>query len=303
MVELRDLSVRLGGRLVLDRLQATLRGQVVGLLGPNGAGKTTLLRTLLGFYVPASGGARVLGMPLGERGRAIRAVTGYMPEDDAHIASMTPVRLVRYLGELGGMSPQTALERTHEALSFVGLGEARYRKVGGFSTGMKQLVKLAQALVNHPRLLLLDEPSNGLDPPARQKMLDLIREVGGRSRTRILVSSHLLGDVEAVCDAVLILKNGRVVDSCDLTEERRQDRSIVEIEMVNDAPNSSPHCENRGCRVETTRSRRHKLTLAQDVHVREIFRIASEHGAVLRRLDHRRDSLPGNFLESDGGRR
>ncbi len=298
VVELCDLSVRLGGRLVLDRLRADLCGDVVGLLGPNGAGKTTLLRTLLGFYPPASGDARVLGQPLGDRGRAIRAVTGYMPEDDAHIASMTPVRLVRYLGELGGLAPQTALERAHEALSFVGLGEARYRKIGGFSTGMKQLVKLAQALVNGPRLLLLDEPSNGLDPPTRKKMLDLIREVGSRGQTRILLSSHLLGDVEAVCDAALILKNGRVVDSCDLAEERRADRSVVEIELDSETPGFLDALENRGVLIEPIRSRRLKLTLAGDFDVREIFRIAAATGSSLRRLDHRRDSLQEIFLRA-----
>ena len=174
VLELDGLSVKLGGRMILDDLEASFSGRAIGLLGPNGAGKTTLLRTLLGFYPPSAGGARVFGLDLATEGKPIRADVGYMPESDAYIANSTAVHFVRLMAELSGLPPEAALERSHEALFYVGLGEARYRKVGTFSTGMKQMVKLAQALVHGPRLLMLDEPTNGLDPPARKRMIDLV---------------------------------------------------------------------------------------------------------------------------------
>ena len=160
-IELEGLTVDLGGRPILIDLSASLRGRAIGLLGPNGAGKTTLLRTLLGFFPTTSGGARVLGLSLADEGKDLRALVGYMPENDSFVAGMTAVHFVRLMAELSGLPPEPALERAHETLFYVGLGEARYRKLGTFSTGMKQMVKLAQALVHGPRLLLLDEPTNG----------------------------------------------------------------------------------------------------------------------------------------------
>ena len=157
-IELDGLSVNLGGRQILINLSASLGGRAIGLLGPNGAGKTTLLRTLLGFFPTTSGGARVLGLSLANEGKDLRAQIGYMPENDSFVAGMTAVHFVRLMAELSGLPSEPALERAHETLFYVGLGEARYRKLGTFSTGMKQMVKLAQALVHGPRLLMLDEP-------------------------------------------------------------------------------------------------------------------------------------------------
>jgi ABC-2 type transport system ATP-binding protein len=230
-IELEGLTVDLGGRPILIDLSASLGGRAIGLLGPNGAGKTTLLRTLLGFFPTTSGGARVLGLSLANEGKDLRALVGYMPENDSFVAGMTAVHFVRLMAELSGLPPGPALERAHETLFYVGLGEARYRKLGTFSTGMKQMVKLAQALVHGPRLLMLDEPTNGLDPPARKRMLDLVTDIRDRGETHILLSSHLLRDVESVCDEVLILKDGRIAASCDLEAERRANRSFVEIEL------------------------------------------------------------------------
>ncbi len=225
VLELDGLSVKLGRRTILDDLEASFSGRAIGLLGPNGAGKTTLLRTLLGFYPPTAGGARVFGRELSSSAKEIRAEIGYMPESDAYIANITAVHFVRLMAELSGLPADAALERSHEALFYVGLGEARYRKVGTFSTGMKQMVKLAQALVHGPGLLMLDEPTNGLDPPARKRMIDLVCDIRDRGTSRIILSSHLLGDVETVCDEVLILKNGKIADSCDLEADRRPTRT------------------------------------------------------------------------------
>ncbi len=302
VVELDGLSVQLGGRPVLIDLQVQLNGRAIGLLGPNGAGKTTLLRTLLDFFAPSAGTARVLGQPITGNGKGLRTEIGYMPETDAFIANLTAVRFVRYMAELSGLKPGPALERAHEALFYVGLGEARYRKVGTFSTGMKQMVKLAQALVHGPRLLMLDEPTNGLDPPARKRMLDLIRSIRDRGETHILLSSHLLGDVESVCDEVVILKAGRVAASCDLEAERRTNRSFVEIELLRPQPGFADILASEGCEVAVIADHRFKLVLPPQVTVRRLYEIAAQSGASIRRLDSKRDSLQDIFLRAMEGR-
>jgi ABC-2 type transport system ATP-binding protein len=305
VLTLDGLSVRLGGRPVLRELQAVLHGRSIGLLGPNGAGKTTLLRTILGFFRPSAGTATVLGRDLVSQGREIRETVGYMPETDGHVAHLTAVRFVRMMGELSGLPPEAALERAHEALFFVGLGEARYRRIGTFSTGMKQMVKLAQALVHGPALLMLDEPTNGLDPPARRRMLDLVREIRDRTDTRIVVSSHLLGDVESVCDEVLILKEGRVAATCDLAAQRRANRRFVELELLEPSTSFADRMSGLGCEVASVDGRRLKVVLPTDRSVRDVLAQAADAGLAVRRLDCKRDSLQEIFLRAmevrDGG--
>src|SRR5580698_5512019 len=189
-IEFEGLHVRLGGRTVLNGLTGELRGKAIGLLGPNGAGKSTLINTLLGFHVPSQGSARVFGLDT-QRDRArIRQGVGYMPENDSFIGNMTGVRFVRYMAELAGLPAGEALERAHEALFYVGLGEVRYRKVNTYSLGMKQLIKLAQALAHGPRLLILDEPTNGLDPLARQRMIQTLQAIRKEGSIQLLISSH-----------------------------------------------------------------------------------------------------------------
>ena len=301
VIGLRKLSVTLGGRRVLNGLDGELKGSIVGLLGPNGAGKTTLLRTLLGFFRASSGDALVLGRSLWGADREIRGLLGYMPEHDAHIAGMTAIRWVRYLGELSGLPPDVALERGHEALTYVGLGEARYRKVGTFSTGMKQLAKLAQALVHGPRLLLLDEPTNGMDPAARVRFLDLVKEIGTKGETRILVSSHLLGDIERVCDEVVILKKGFLVATCDLRSDRLQDRRLVQLELTAGSADFLADLRKRGFPIEAQSTTRLQVELADDGSVQEIFAAAHAAGIGLRRVLQRRDSLQEVFLRAIEG--
>ena len=175
LIRLDNLTVRFGNRTILDRLVCSLSGRAIGLLGPNGAGKSTLINTLLGFHKPVAGTAQVLGYDIRTNQKEIRTLVGYMPENDSFIANMTAVGFIRLMAELSGLPSEAALERAHEALFYVGLGEARYRKVGTYSLGMKQLAKLAQALAHGPKLLILDEPTNGLDPPARQRMVRMIK--------------------------------------------------------------------------------------------------------------------------------
>jgi len=298
VVELDGLSVRLGGRPVLCDLRASLAGRAIGLLGPNGAGKTTLLRTLLDFFRPSAGGARVLGQEITGDGRELRSRIGYMPESDGFIAGQSAVRFLRLMAELAGLPPRAALERAHEVLFYVGLGEARYRRIGTFSTGMKQMVKLAQALAHGPRLLMLDEPTNGLDPPARSRMLELIRDIRDRGETHILLSSHLLADVESVCDEVLILKQGRVAACCNLAEQRRANRSFVEVELTDAAPAFAQELAGLGCEVALVGDRRLKLVMPAAVTARDLFEAAARHQTAIRWLDCKRDSLQDIFLRA-----
>src|SRR6185312_10945497 len=229
VIELDNLQVKLGPRIILDRLNGALSGRFIGLLGPNGSGKSTLINTLLGFYTPFSGTARIFGKEIGSHLRELRSQIGYMPESDAFIAEMSGVRFVRYMAEISGLPPGEAMERAHEAFFYVGLGEARYRKLGTYSLGMKQMAKLAQAIAHGPRLLLLDEPTNGLDPEARQRMLQLVRDIRDAGQMHILISSHLLRDVEETCEEVIILKEGKIAALCNLEEERKANLKFLEL--------------------------------------------------------------------------
>src|SRR5580658_2506815 len=229
VIGLSELSVNLAGRPILKGLQCELRGRAIGLLGPNGAGKTTLIHTLLGFHPPSSGTAFLFGRDIRSGAREMRALVGYMPERDSFIADMTCVHFVRFMAELSGVPAQAALERAHESLFYVGLGEARYRKLDTYSLGMKQLAKLAQAIVHGPKLIFLDEPTNGLDPPARTRMIRLIQEMRESGQMNLLICSHLLRDVEETCEEVLILKQGRIVHCSNLEEERAANKRFVEL--------------------------------------------------------------------------
>jgi len=305
-ITLDGLSVRLGSRMILHRLDASLKGRAIGLLGPNGAGKTTLLRTLLGFYRPSEGRASVLGHSLARRGKAIRGLIGYMPESDSFISHLSAVRFLRLMAELSGLPPRAALERAHEALFYVGLGEARYRPVGTFSTGMKQMVKLAQALVHGPRLIMLDEPTNGLDPPARSRMLELLAEIRDGGRAHLLLSSHILGDIEKICDEVLILKDGRIAARCDLEAERKANRSFVELELLEQNENFVSELYSLGCELARAGSLRLKVVMPPGINTRTIYESAGRHRAVLRRMESKKNSLQDIFLNAmeedvDGG--
>ncbi len=298
VIELDGLGVRFGGRPILKQLQGSLAGRAIGLLGPNGAGKTTLIHTLLGFHPPSEGTARIFGRDIRQERRAIIGLIGYMPENEAFIAGQSAVRLVRLMAELSGLPSRLALERAHEALFYVGLGEARYRNVDTYSLGMKQLAKLAQAIVHGPKLLFLDEPTNGLDPPHRSRMIRLIQEIRDSAEVHIILSSHLLRDVEECCDEVLILKDGEVVQYCNLEEERRANRKFIEIETHSDNAVLATEVERLGCEFARLSSRKIKMVLPEGVEIRELYRIAAERKIQIRRLDYKRDSLQDIFLKA-----
>jgi|SRR5579859_4280084 len=298
VIDLDGLEVRLGNRIVLAGLTGTMQGQAIGLLGPNGAGKSTLINTLLGFHRPSKGSARVFGLDVHRDRAQIRGAIGYMPENDSFIGNMSGVRFVRYMAELAGLPPGEALERAHEALFYVGLGEVRYRKVNSYSLGMKQLIKLAQALAHGPRLLVLDEPTNGLDPMARQRMIQLIKEIRKEGSVQLLISSHLLRDIDEVCDEVLILKNGRIAALCNIEEERRSNRSFMELETVGATEKFSVSIRGLGCECAAFPGGRIKLVIPKHIEARDLYVIASEQGVQIRRMHQRRDSLEDIFLRA-----
>jgi ABC-2 type transport system ATP-binding protein len=301
VIELEGLSVRLGTKQVLDSLQASLKGRAIGLLGPNGAGKSTLINTLLGFYPPTGGTAKIFGKDIRHHIKELRHLIGFMPESDSFIAEMTGVGFVRYMAEISGLPANEALERAHEAFYYVGLGEARYRKLGTYSLGMKQMAKLAQAIVHGPQLLFLDEPTNGLDPPARLRMIALIKEIRDTLGIHIILSSHLLRDVEECCEEALILKDGRVAAYCNLEEERRSNRKFVELETVGAKDEFSRAVEGLGCECAWFSGGRAKVVMPENIAMRELYSIASRHHVQIRKMNYRRDSLEDIFLRAMEG--
>jgi len=231
VVTLDNVTVSYGKNAALRDVSATFGSGAVGLLGPNGAGKSTMLKALLGFLKPDRGRMQVLGLDVAQKPLEIRARLGYMPESDSHIPGMNAVTFVAYCGQLAGLPVSDAMQRAHEVLYYVGLGEARYRNLETYSTGMKQRIKLAQALVHDPDLLFLDEPTNGMDPKGRDEMLELIRDLGHNKRVNLILSSHLLPDVEFTCDRVVVMDKGNVVAQGPIGELKGPGGRVFEVRV------------------------------------------------------------------------
>jgi len=231
VIEARGLTKRYGPTIIaLDDLTVSVEPGITGLIGANGAGKSTLIKILLGLLYPTAGKAYVLGHDCVEDGFVIRTLTGYMPEHDCLPPDVTATELVTHLGRMSGLPATAARERAADSLRHVGLYEERYRQIGTYSTGMKQRVKLAQALVGDPRLLLLDEPTNGLDPAGRTAMLELIARIGTEFGISILVASHLLGEIEQICDQLVAIDAGRLLRA-DTIRSMTQASSVLVVEV------------------------------------------------------------------------
>ena len=231
VVTLEGVTVTYGTNRALREVTSSFAPGAVGLLGPNGSGKSTMLKSLLGFIVPERGRLRVLGLDVAESPLEIRARVGYMPESDAHIPGMNAVSFVAYCGELAGLPRVDAVQRAHEVLFYVGLGEARYRNVETYSTGMKQRIKLAQALVHDPDLLFLDEPTNGMDPKGRDEMLALIRDLAHNKGVNLILSSHLLPDVEYTCDHVVVMDKGTIAAAGPIAALKQPRGRVYELRV------------------------------------------------------------------------
>src|SRR6476660_8291604 len=234
LLPLHVVTETYGKITALRQLSVEVPPGAVGLLGPNGAGKTTLIRTLLGLITIDSGGGEVLGLDIRGRRLDIRQRVGFMPEDECLFPAVPGVEFVAYAGELCGMAPADAMQRAHEVLNYVGLDEARYRRVESYSTGMKQRLKLAAAIVHDPKLLILDEPTNGMDPAGRQEMIELARDLAHNKGMSLLFSSHLLPDVEAVCDHVLVLGRGELLAQGNIQEMKQAHPRSYDVRLKGD---------------------------------------------------------------------
>jgi ABC-2 type transport system ATP-binding protein len=289
VVTLQGVSVAYGKAWALREVTASFRPGAVGLLGPNGAGKSTMIKSLLGFIKPNQGTMRVLGLDVTESPLEIRARIGYMPENDGHIPGMNAVSFVAYCGELAGLRPEDAMQRAHEVLYYVGLGEARYRNVETYSTGMKQRIKLAQALVHDPDLLFLDEPTNGMDPKGRDEMLTLIRDLGHNKGVNLILCSHLLPDVEHCCDHVVVMDKGRIATQGPIQELKGPRGHVFEIRAKDGHDRLVAACRAAGFECHETDEDVMRVFVPEDMGAREVFALAAREGLQLR---HLRPSLP-----------
>jgi ABC-2 type transport system ATP-binding protein len=291
-VQLDDVTVIYGKNQALKNVTARFARGAVGLLGPNGAGKSTMLKALLGFVKPNTGRMSVLGMDVAERPLEIRARLGYMPETDAHIPGMNAVSFVSYCGQLAGLPAVDAMQRAHEVLYYVGLGEARYRNVETYSAGMKQRIKLAQALVHDPDLLFLDEPTNGMDPKGRDEMLELVRDLGHNKNVALILSSHLLPDVEYTCDHVVVMDKGQVAAQGPIDELKGPAGRVFELRIKGNLPAFVEVLRRARMECHSTDEDVMRVFVPSDISggdQRAIFALAAQHQVQVR---HLRPSVP-----------
>jgi ABC-2 type transport system ATP-binding protein len=272
LFELIDVTHYYGSVCALRDVSLSADSGAIGLVGQNGAGKSTLLQILLGTLAPSTGTARVLGHDVRRAGLLLRGVVGYMPERDAFVPGLRGIEYVALAGRLCGMSRRQAHRRAHEVLSYLRLEEARYRPLEQYSVGMKQRLKLAATLVHDPQVLLLDEPTSGLDPEGRLAMLQVIHSLARRPGRSLILSSHLLGDVERVCDTAIILNGGRVVSSGRIDQLRHARRGSYRIQWQGDGSSLLAGLQRRGIQVDATqRPDVVKIQLPAGTTTRDVF--------------------------------
>jgi ABC-2 type transport system ATP-binding protein len=294
------LSKWYGQVIGLNDVSVEVGTGITGLLGPNGAGKSTLLKALLGFVHPDGGRMQVLGMDVVARPLDIRARLGYMPESDAHIPGVNAVTFVAYCGRLAGLPAADAMQRAHSVLQYVGLGEARYRTVDTYSTGMKQRIKLAQALVHDPDLLFLDEPTNGMDPRGREEMLALIRDLAQRKGVNVILSSHVLPDVETACDRVVVLHQGRVVAQGSIAELKGKSRRAFELRVKGDLARFVAGLRDAGVECHDTDDDVMRVLIGDDRGARDLFALAVQYEVQVRHLRPSVQTLEDVFAKAIG---
>lgn len=300
MIEVSDIQFSYGRVRALDGISLSIGNGAVGLLGPNGAGKSTLIRILLGFLSPQRGEGRVLGYDIRRQQPEIRRAVGYMPEDDCLIEGLDAVRFTAYFGELSGMPRRETIKRAHDVLFYVGLGEARYRMIETYSVGMRQRLKLAQALVHDPKLLFLDEPTSNLDPQGRMEILELIRDLSTANQVQVLMSSHILPDIEAVCSGVVILHQGKVAAEGTIRSLSETYQRLYEAKLRGDLEALRKRLEARGWQLEMTEGFLTRISLPEEAEISELFRAAAETGVQVRHLVRQRTSLEDLFARSVG---
>ena len=292
VVTLDHVTVAYGRSRALQDVTTTFASGAVGLLGPNGAGKSTMIKALLGFIVPEQGRMGILGLDVAASSLEIRARVGYMPESDAHIPGMNAVSFVAYCGELAGLPRVDAMQRAHEVLFYVGLGEARYRNVETYSTGMKQRIKLAQALVHDPDLLFLDEPTNGMDPKGRDEMLELVRDLAYHKGVNLVLSSHVLPDVEYACDEVVVMDKGRIAIAGPIAALKQPRGRTYELRVKTPTADHEPFFERlraAGLECHATDEDVVRVFVPGEGGARDVFALAAAAHVQVR---HLRASVP-----------
>ncbi len=300
IIQLQNISFSYGDFKAIDNISLDVGGGVLGLLGPNGAGKTTLMKILLGFLTPQAGSGTVLSFNITTHRKAVRARIGYMPENDCLIPGMDAVSLTAYLGELSGMPKQEAMKRAHEVLYYVGLEEARYRQVDTYSAGMKQRLKLAQALVHDPKLLLLDEPTSGMDPRGRQEMMELIKDIAHKESMNIMISSHLLPDVEYTCRHVIILNKGRIAARHDISGVNENKFNRFNLKLKGDPAHFLEELKAMNCQVDVTDRQVYKIMIPAKESPMKLFKIALHTRVQIRHFQQHKTTLEDTFVTALG---
>jgi ABC-2 type transport system ATP-binding protein len=297
MIQFEQVTKKYGPVVALDNLSVTIPSGAVGLLGPNGSGKTTLIRSMLGLTRIDHGSGQVLGMDFRHQRLDIRRAVGFVSEDECLFPSVVGVEFVAYAGELFGMSSKDALQRSHEVLDYVGLGEARYRKVETYSSGMKQRLKLASAIVHDPQLLILDEPTNGMDPAGREEILELSQDLSRNKGMSLLFSSHLLPDVEAVCEHVVVLGSGKLLTEGNIQRLKQLYNRSYDVRLKSDSNRFADRIAALGCTVEP-RDDSLLVQIPEERSLQVIWETAAREGLQIRHLRPQRSTLEEVFLKA-----
>jgi ABC-2 type transport system ATP-binding protein len=298
LVRLTNITKDYGTLRALEDVCLEIGPGITGLLGPNGAGKTTLIKVVLGLVRVTGGSGQVLGYEIGRESRAIRNQVGYMPEDDCYIAKLSGVEMVRLAARLSGLPSVEALRRAHEILDFCGMEQERYRDTDTYSTGMRQKLKFALAVVHDPPLLILDEPTSGLDPAEREVMLGRIKTLSDESEKAVLLSTHILPDVQAICDAAVILALGRVRVANSLDVLSRPASPAYHVGTLGPADLLAEQARREGMAVRTDGDRALTLVNADADSVQRVWQWAQQTGVTIRSLQPARNSLEQIFLEA-----
>ena len=296
LISLRGVSKTYRGVVALDRIDLEIGPGITGLLGPNGAGKSTLIKILLGLVRPTTGSASVLGLDLRRQGRAVRQIVGYVPEDDCYIPGLTGVEVVRFAASLSGIPATEGLRRSHEILDYCGMKQERYRTIETYSTGMRQKIKFAAALVHDPQILILDEPTSGLDPEEREALLARIRHLAATAKKSVLISTHILPDVQTTCEYVVILAKGQVRLNQSLEEVNRPASGMLTISVLGEATRFSERLKRAGIAHDISESGEIRLLENGRATRERMWQLAREAQVAIESLRPAKNSLEQVFL-------
>lgn len=301
LIEFNQITKKYGHHLALDDISLQLEDGPIGLLGPNGAGKSTLIKLLLGLVSIQVGDGKVLGHDIRRQTQFIRQHIGYMPENDAFIPGMDGIHYVAYCAQLSGLSRKDSLARAHEVLDYLAMDEERYRPIESFSTGMRQKVKLAQALVHDPKMVFLDEPTNGLDPSGREEMLKVIDSLWRDYKISFILSSHLLPDVEKVCEKIVILVRGKIQSVEDLGEMTAQrEKAYLATFRGDEVKDFIAALEKKGHKVNNLQTDQYKISFEDMDETLPFFELAKQHDVQVRKFKKAQNTLEDVFLKKLG---